>query len=61
LIKFNFEDLSWIAIRVSGTEPKVKIYLCIYGKTYNESEVKLKWLMNYLNTIINENFNKKLN
>ena len=27
VLKFVFEDSSWIAIRPSGTEPKIKIYI----------------------------------
>lgn len=29
LLKFIFEDGSWLAVRPSGTEPKIKFYYCI--------------------------------
>lgn len=29
LLKFFFEDGSWLAVRPSGTEPKIKFYYCI--------------------------------
>lgn len=37
VLKFIFEDKSWIAIRPSGTEPITKIYYCIKGKTKKET------------------------
>ncbi len=29
LLRFVFEDGSWLAVRPSGTEPKIKFYYCI--------------------------------
>lgn len=42
VLKMYFEDGSWIAIRPSGTEPKVKIYYSILGSTKEESEEKYR-------------------
>ncbi len=42
VLRFNFEDSSFVAIRPSGTEPKCKVYYCICGKTKTEAEEKLK-------------------
>ncbi|MBQ6013753.1 MAG: phospho-sugar mutase, partial [Firmicutes bacterium] len=36
LIRFTFEDGSWIACRPSGTEPKIKFYYSIKGRTPEE-------------------------
>ncbi len=40
VLKYYFDDGSWYAIRPSGTEPKIKIY--IYSKGGNEEEAKSK-------------------
>lgn len=37
VLKFIFEDGSWIAIRPSGTEPKIKFYYCIIAHTEAEA------------------------
>lgn len=42
VLKFILEDGSWYAIRPSGTEPKIKIYLYSKGHTLKDSEDKLK-------------------
>lgn len=41
VLRFNFEDGGFVAIRPSGTEPKCKVYYCIVGKTQSEAEEKL--------------------
>lgn len=47
VLLFNFEDGSFVAVRPSGTEPKCKIYYCVYGKTPEESATKLKAFKEY--------------
>jgi phosphoglucomutase len=42
VLKFILEDGSWYAVRPSGTEPKIKIYLYSKGSTLKDSENKLK-------------------
>ena len=37
LLKFFFEDGSWLAVRPSGTEPKIKFYYCIKDETKRSS------------------------
>ncbi len=36
------EDGSWIAVRPSGTEPKIKFYLAAVGETQDLSAAKLE-------------------
>lgn len=41
VLRFNFEDGSFVAIRPSGTEPKCKVYYCVRGKDKADAEIKL--------------------
>lgn len=41
VLKYILEDDSWIAVRPSGTEPKIKIYYSIKGRDEAEAEKKL--------------------
>jgi len=40
----KFDDNSWFCIRPSGTEPKIKIYLAVVGKSNEEADQKLESL-----------------
>ena len=40
-LKYFFEDGSWIAIRPSGTEPKIKLYYCIHAENKAAAEAML--------------------
>jgi len=42
VLKFLFDDKSWYAVRPSGTEPKIKIYMYSRSNTMEESQEKLK-------------------
>lgn len=41
VLKYILKDGSWIAVRPSGTEPKIKIYYSIKGNNKEEAENKL--------------------
>lgn len=48
-IKIILEDESWIAIRPSGTEPKLKMYIASKSLTYEGAKNRLKQLQDYIN------------
>ncbi len=41
VLRFMFEDNSWVAVRPSGTEPKCKFYYCVCGKDKADALTKL--------------------
>ncbi len=41
VLKYHLEDGTWIAIRPSGTEPKIKFYIGTLGDTLDEANDKL--------------------
>ncbi len=45
VLYFELEDDAWFCARPSGTEPKIKYYVGIKGKTQKDSEDKLKALL----------------
>lgn len=63
VLYFELENDMFIAIRPSGTEPKLKFYIGTNSKTRMESEKILKELDNYLDKLINDqnDSNNKLN
>lgn len=40
VLKFYLKDRSWVAVRPSGTEPKIKYYFSVAGKDKNDAEMK---------------------
>ena len=46
VLRYVLEDGSWIAVRPSGTEPKIKIYYSIKGADQDVAEKKLEEIQN---------------
>lgn len=53
VLKYILTDGSWIAIRPSGTEPKIKIYYSIKGSGRDEAEKKLENIRNIIMVRLN--------
>ncbi|MDI7817010.1 phospho-sugar mutase [Clostridioides difficile] len=52
VLKFLLEDGSWIAIRPSGTEPKIKFYFGANSDNQEDVELKLKSLISYILNVV---------
>lgn len=52
VLKFIFKDSSWIAIRPSGTEPKIKFYLGVTSKNKVGMDNKMNELQKFLEKYI---------
>ena len=52
VLKFILEDESWIAIRPSGTEPKIKFYFGVKSDSLEKSNIKLKNIISCITNIV---------
>ena len=52
VLKFILEDESWIAIRPSGTEPKIKFYIGCKGNTVEQAENIINNIERYIERAI---------
>ena len=52
VIKLYFPDRSWVAVRPSGTEPKVKFYYSAYGQNKNQAESRLAELKDRVQEVL---------
>lgn len=53
-LKYVFDDNSWIIIRPSGTEPKIKIYLGVLENNMDDSINKINIMKEEINNIFNK-------
>ncbi|GAB3789197.1 phospho-sugar mutase [Virgibacillus kimchii] len=54
MVKFLLESGGWVCLRPSGTEPKIKYYYGVCGKTAKESEEKLQSLKVAMDEMVQE-------
>ena len=54
VLKYFLEDGSWVAIRPSGTEPKLKFYIAVKGKVEAECDEKVAGIKNSINEVLNK-------
>lgn len=52
VLKYYFTDKSWVALRPSGTEPKIKIYVNAIGSTKEDSNKKLDTIVKEMRKLI---------
>lgn len=55
VIKYIFEDGSWVVVRPSGTEPKIKIYYSIKGDDQTKAEARLEKLRVKIKSVLGLN------
>ena len=53
VLYYELEDNSWCCVRPSGTEPKIKLYMGIKGKTDDDANEKLEKLKTAMLKIVN--------
>ncbi|MGN1124231.1 MAG: phospho-sugar mutase [Eubacterium sp.] len=52
VLKFIWTDGSWLAVRPSGTEPKIKVYYSIVGRDKKTASARLEKIRNKISQII---------
>ena len=52
VLKYTLADGSWIAVRPSGTEPKIKFYIAVVGESNEESQAKIANLEAEINAFV---------
>jgi phosphoglucomutase len=54
VLKYSFADGSWVCLRPSGTEPKVKFYFGVNSGSLEESKEKLQTIENNFMELVNQ-------
>lgn len=54
VLKYIFNDGSWMAVRPSGTEPKIKVYYSIVDPDKENAQKRLEAIRALINSIIND-------
>ena len=52
VLKYYFEDGSWVTLRPSGTEPKIKVYVNAVSKSMDEAKDKKDAIVKYMEDLI---------
>ena len=52
VLKYTLADGSWIAVRPSGTEPKIKFYIAVVGESNEESQAKISNIEAEINAFV---------
>ncbi|MFB4169857.1 phospho-sugar mutase [Virgibacillus sp. JSM 102003] len=54
VVKYKLEKDSWVCLRPSGTEPKIKCYFGVCGSSEQESSDRLEAMKAYMDKMINQ-------
>ena len=52
VLKYTLADGSWIAVRPSGTEPKIKFYIAVVGDSNEDAQAKIAAIEAEINDFI---------
>ena len=52
MLKYTLDDGSWIAVRPSGTEPKIKFYIAVVGDSNEDAQAKIAAIEAEINAFI---------